>query len=83
LIDSLIEVATFVPLFQVNLLPDLTHVNFSDLTVSVAPTLVHFAPALATAEDEGTLITVKAEISRVIRIFLMRKTYRFLCSLAR
>jgi hypothetical protein len=81
LIDSLIEEETLVPLFQISLLPDLTHVNLSDLTVSVAPTLVHFAPALAAANDEGTLITVKAEISKVIRIFLMPKTYRFLGAL--
>jgi hypothetical protein len=82
LIDSLIEVATFVPLFQVNLFPDLTHVNFKEPTTSVAPTLVHFAPAFAAAKDEGALITVNAEISKVIRIFFMSKTYRFSISIA-
>jgi hypothetical protein len=40
------------PLFQINLLPDLTQVYFTDLTVAVNPTLVHLLPGL-TAAFEG------------------------------
>jgi len=77
------EVATLVPLFHTNLLPDLIQVNFKDLTTSVAPTLVHLALALAAAKDEGTLMTVKDAMTAEIRIFLMARRYRLLGSLAR
>jgi hypothetical protein len=64
------------------LLPDLIQVNFRDLTTEVAPTLVHFAPAFAAANDEGTLTTVKDATTTAIRIFLMDRRYRFLGALA-
>ena len=83
MIDSLIEVATLVPLFHINLLPDLIQVNFRDLTTSVAPTLVHLALAFAAAKDEGTLMTVKDAMTNEIRIFLMARRYRLFGSLAR
>jgi hypothetical protein len=37
------------PLFQTSFVPDLTHVNFLPAAVTVAPALVHFAPALGVA----------------------------------
>jgi hypothetical protein len=37
------------PLFQINLLPDLTQVYFTDLTVDVNPALEHLLPGLTAA----------------------------------
>jgi hypothetical protein len=39
----------FTPLFQINLLPDLTHVNVLPDATEVIPALLHLAPALAAA----------------------------------
>lgn len=65
------EVATLVPLFQVNLLPDFTHVYFMPFETSVAPALVHLAPAFASAKEEGRFVSVNSVTTRAIRIFFM------------
>lgn len=41
------------PLFQTSFVPDLIQVNFLPLAVEVAPTFVHFAPALGAAALSG------------------------------
>ncbi len=37
------------PLFQINFLPDLTHVNLLPFAVAVLPTFLHGSPALTAA----------------------------------
>jgi hypothetical protein len=44
-----VEFLTFVPLFHINLFPDLIHVNFMLAATDVALTLVHAFPALTSA----------------------------------
>ena len=54
--ESLCEVVallTATPLFHVSFLPDLVQVNFLPLAISVAPALVHGAPALGAAAFAG------------------------------
>jgi hypothetical protein len=66
---------TFTPLFQINFLPDLTHVNFFPLAVVVVPTFLQGAPAL------GVLAALVGNIAREIKtkaaraIFLIPKDY--------
>jgi hypothetical protein len=66
---------TFTPLFQINFLPDLTHVNFFPFAVVVVPTFLQGAPAL------GVLAALVGNIAREIKtkaaraIFLIPKDY--------
>ena len=57
---------TTTPLFHTSFVPDLTHVNFFPPETEVAPTLVHFAPAL-TAAKEGAAIRER-DTSRATKI---------------
>ena len=47
---------TATPLFHTSFVPDLTQVNFFPPKVAVDPALVHFAPALGVAANEGAAI---------------------------
>jgi hypothetical protein len=47
---------TTTPLFHTSFVPDLTHVNFFPPETEVAPTLVHFAPALGVTANEGAAV---------------------------
>ena len=49
--DVTLLIAT--PLFHLSFLPDLVQVNFLPLAISVAPALVHGAPALGAAAFAG------------------------------
>ena len=40
---------SFIPLFQINLLPDLIHVNFFSDSTTTEPNLLHFEPGLIAA----------------------------------
>ena len=44
---------TTTPLFQINLLPDLTQVNFLPADIDVAPAFEHLAPAFGAAAFNG------------------------------
>jgi len=61
------------PLFQTSFAPDLTQVNFFPDAVAVVPALVHFAPALGVAANEGAAIrdvdnmSAKSKRERVMR----------------
>jgi hypothetical protein len=57
---------TATPLFHTSLVPDFIQVNFFPPTVDVAPTFVHFAPAL-TAANEGA-ITSEMDRTKARRI---------------
>ena len=59
------------PLFQVNLVPDFTHVNFMPFETSVAPALEHLAPAFAAAKEVGEVVIAKTETTRAISVFLI------------
>lgn len=64
---------TITPLFQTNLVPDFTQVNFLPAETEVAPALVHLAPAL-TAAFEGVATKETARITdRRINNFLRMK----------
>jgi hypothetical protein len=52
---------TFTPLFHINFLPDLTHVNFFPFAVVVVPTFLQGAPAFTTATAlKGVAIKISA-----------------------
>ena len=55
---------TATPLFQVSFLPDLVHVNFLPLAISVAPALVQGAPALGAAAFAGLVRPIVMRASR-------------------
>ncbi len=44
-----VELFTLTPLFQINLLPDLIHVNLMPETVEVIPNFLHAVPLLTAA----------------------------------
>ena len=61
------------PLFQINFLPDLTHVNLLPFAVSVVPTFLHGSPALTAAT------ALKGAASRVIATRAISGRFIFLC----
>ncbi len=42
---------------------------------SVAPALVHLAPAFAAAKEDGELVIARAEITKAISVFLISRIY--------
>ena len=61
------------PLFQINFLPDLTHVNLLPFAVAVVPTFLHGSPALTAAT------ALKGAASRVIATRAISGRFIFLC----
>ncbi len=61
------------PLFQINFLPDLTHVNLLPFAVAVLPTFLHGSPALTAAT------ALKGAASSTIAISAISVRFIFLC----
>ena len=61
------------PLFQINFLPDLTHVNLLPFAVAVLPAFLHGSPALTAAT------ALKGAASRVIATRAISGRFIFLC----
>jgi hypothetical protein len=69
--------ATFTPLFQTSLLPDLIHVYFKPFTVEVVFNLGHEAPALVTAcAVLGAKINSAQRIDRTYLCRFTREAYK-------
>jgi len=68
-------VAVFFPLSQIILVPDLIQVNCTPLTVSFAPTFVHFSPAFAAAKAGDAGISDRDRTIRPAISFLMVRAY--------
>jgi hypothetical protein len=67
---------TATPLFQTSFVPDLTQVNFFPADIDVAPTFVHFAPALAAAKDGAEISEIDRTKARRIRARVMPIRYQ-------
>ena len=64
------------PLFQTSLLPDLMQVNFLPPAVEVAPTFVHFAPALGAVAWRGVVKVSKITTATATAIFFLARMIR-------
>ena len=63
---------TTTPLFQINLLPDLTQVNFFPADIDVAPAFEHLAPAFTAAVAIGCSKTrARVTVSNTPNLFRM------------
>ena len=63
---------TTTPLFQINLLPDLTQVNFLPADIDVAPAFEHLAPAFTAAVAIGCVNTrARVTVSNTANLFRM------------
>ena len=64
------------PLSQTSFDPDLMQVNFFPLAVDVAPTFVHFAPALAAAKDGAAIKEIMRAKAKARRERVMVTRYQ-------
>jgi hypothetical protein len=67
---------TATPLFQINLEPFLTHVNFMPDAVVICPAFLQAAPALTDADDPGATTTDKTNAIEMERkLFFIGQDY--------